>query len=225
MTGRWTAWLLALWLFAPPGLAWGAPTFLVAQVVVGEDQVTVLERLEMAGDLADGAGLFPFLAPEDGPGPVMAPRSEAVPDGVEVQTSGPMRASFGPEGLRIVPTGGPGDARVEVRYALPVRSGEMSLVLAPDRTLDGVRLVTRRTAAYAPQVRPLAAYAYDEEDDDDGTWQMLTLRDPVRAGTRLRVFLRHLPAPFGPYRTAALLGLVAVATGVGLAAWSWGRER
>ncbi len=225
MRGRWAAWLLALWFFAPPGLAWGAPTFLVAQVVVGEDEVTVIQRLDVAGDPTNAAGLFPFLVPEDGPGPVMAPRSEAVPDGVEVQASGPVRASFGPDGLRLVPTGGSGDARVEVRYTLPVRSGEMPLVLAPDRTLDRVRLVTRRTAAYAPQVRPLAPYAYDEEDDDDGTWQMLTLRDPVRAGTHLRVFLGHLPARFGPYRTAALLGLVAVAIGVGLAAWLRGRER
>lgn len=222
--GRRFAWVPVLGVLALPGSARAAPAILIAQVLVGEDQVTVIERLDVAGDPRDAAGTFPLLVPEDGPGPVPAPRSEAVPDGVEVQTSGPVRASFGPEGLRIAPTGGPGDARVEVRYTLPVRSADMPLVLAPERTLDRVRLVTRRSAAYAPQVRPLAPFVYEEEDDDGGTWQMLTLRDPVRAGTRLRVSLRHLPAPFGPYRTAALFGLVAVVVGVGLAAWSRGRE-
>lgn len=207
-----------------PAPAAASPAILLAQVLVGEDQVTVIERLDVAGDPRDAAGTFPLLVPEDGPGPVPAPRSEAVPDGVEVETRGPVGASFGPEGLRIAPAGGPGDARVEVRYTLPVRSADMSLVLAPERTLDRVRVVTRRTAAYAPQVRPLAPYAYEEEDDDDGTWQMLTLRDPVRAGTRLRVSLRHLPAPFGPSKAAALVGLVAVIAGVGIAARSRGRE-
>ncbi len=222
MTARRLAWTPLLgWLVPAPAPA--SPAILIAQVLVGEDQVTVVSRLDVAGDPRDAAGAFPLLLPEDGPGPVLAPRSEAVPDGVEVQTSGPVRASFGPEGLRIAPAGGPGNARVEVRYTLPVRSAEMPLVLAPERTLDRVRLVTRRTGAYAPQMRPLAPYAYEEEDDDDGTWQMLTLRDPVRAGTRLRVSLGHLPAPFGPYRTAALVGLVAVVVGVGLASLGRGR--
>lgn len=224
MMGRRFAWLAVFLVLVPVAPALAAPTFLTAQVLVGEDHVTVIARLDVAGDPGGAAGTFPLLVPEDGPGPVLAPRSEAVPDGVDVQTSGPLRASFGPEGLRIAPTGGPWDARVEVRYALRLRSADMLLVLAPDRTLDRVRVVTRRTAAYAPQVRPLAPYAYAEEDDDGGTWQMLTLRDPVRAGTRLRVSLRHLPAPFGPYRTAALVGLLAVVVGVGLAARSRGRE-
>lgn len=201
-----------------------APTLLTAQVLVAEDQVTVIERLDVAGDPGDAAGTFPLLVPEDGPGPVFAPRSEAVPSGLEVETSGPVRASFEPDGLRVAPTGEPGDARVEVRYTLPVRAGEMPLVIAPGFMLDRVRLVTRRTAAYAPQMRPLAPYVYDEEDDDGGTWQILTLRDPVRAGTRLRVALRRLPAPFGLYRTVALVGMIAVLAGVGLAARVRGRE-
>ncbi len=222
MTLARAAFLVVLLLWAP---AWAAPTFLTAQVLVAEEQVTVVLRMDVAGDAQDAAGLFPLLTPEQGPGPVIAPRSEEVPDGLSVQTSGPVRVLFAPDGLRFARSEGEGDVRVEVRYALPVRGPQMPLVLAPERTLHRVRVVTRRTASYSPQVRPLAPYDYAEEDDEDGTWQVMTLREPVRAGGRLRIALSHLPAPLGAYRVAALVGLIAVVTGVGLASLRGGRGR
>lgn len=205
-------------VLAPLASARAAPTSLIAQILVGEDHMVIIERLDVAGDLQGVAQAFPLLLPDGGPGPVIAPRSKAVPTGLEVETSGPVRAVFDSDHLRVIPTDGPGHARIEVRYTLPVRTALASLVLAPTQTLDQVRLVTRRTLSYAPQIRPLAPYAYEEQDDDTGTWQILTLLEPVRPGTRLRVAVRHLPAPFVPYRTVALVGLIAVVAGVGLAA-------
>lgn len=204
-------------------LALASPTLLTAQVLVGEEQVMVVARLDATGDPRDIAGPFPLLVPEDGPGPTPAPRSEEVLDGMDVQTSGPVRALWEGGGLRLAPTDSSGDARVEVRYTLPVRTGEMMLVMTPEFPLDRVRLVTRRTSAYSPQMRPLVPYAYSEAKDDHGTWQVLTLREPVRAGTHLRVALRHLPAPFGLYRGVAVIGLVGVLVGVGLLAARRGR--
>lgn len=211
-------------VLAPLASARAAPASLIAQILVREDHVTIIERLDVAGDLQGVAQAFPLLLPDGGPGPIIAPRSKAVPNGLEVETSGPVRAVFDSDHLRVIPTDGPGHARIEVRYTLPVRTAVASLVLAPTQTLDQVRLVTRRTMSYAPQIRPLVPYAYDEQDDDSGTWQILTLLEPVRSGTRLRVDVRHLPAQFVPYRTIAIVGLIAVVAGMGLAALARGSE-
>ena len=210
-------WMASISVLLLAGDALAAPVFLTVQVQADEDRLVVLERLDVAGDLTGMPAEFPFLRPEAQPGPRMVARSENAEDGVEVEASGPVRTAFTGTGLALSPVPGEaGDVQVMVRFALPIERPDLTLMLSADRPIDRVRFITRQTAAYGPQLRPLAPVAVSQEVEEDGTYVTQTVLNPIPAGARLPVVLRHLPAPFGPYRVSALAGVVLAVLGVGI---------
>ncbi|MBM4396495.1 MAG: hypothetical protein FJ087_12505 [Deltaproteobacteria bacterium] len=187
---------------------------LSVQVLPTEEGVQVSHALRVTGAGEPVSWTFPLLLPEGLPGPVPAPRTDAVPNGIDSKASGGAEVRFEADGIRVTGRPGPsGDFSAQVRYSIPVATGRATFAVRPGFPVGVVQVTTRRTPAYGLHVRPLAPYAYREEVEEDGTWQYLVLGDGIDAGERLEVAVAHLPAPFGPYRAAALgvAGLAAVA--------------
>jgi hypothetical protein len=200
---------------ARPAAAMPRVVTLSVQVMPGDDGLQVSEALRVTGGSTPVRYDVPLALPEGGRGPTIAPRSEAVRDGVETKAEGGAAVDFGGGALHV--TGVPAVAgrpmTVQVRYTLPIESSRTVLAVTPAMPLERVQVVSRRTAAYVPQVRPLAPYAIREETEEDGTWVYQTTAEGVPAASTLRIAAGHLPYGPGPYRTAG--GLLA---GIALAA-------
>ena len=211
------------WIIAPLfAVLWGGmvraedlSASLVVQVVAGDSQVSVSQVLEIRAkgeSAADGTWEFPIL-------PAMKKRSTDHPNGVETKASGGARFQFGPDGLKVkgVPSSR-GGLRAQVKYSIPVDSQALVLSTRPAFDLDGVRFITRRNPTYGIQLRPLVPYSYNEETEEEGTWQTMTATRPIRAGSVLSISAGHLPSAFGPYRDTgiALVFLAAAILGIAM---------
>lgn len=196
--------------------AGGPMATLVVQVLATDDGLAVAESLRGTGASTAVSWTVPLLVPEDAAGPALVPRNDANPQGIDVKATGGAQAAFSARGILVSAPAGTQEFQVQLRYNLPVRAGRLVLSATPEMALSRVQVVTRRSKGYAAQVRPLAPYGFREEVEEDGTWQYLTLLDPVPAGTPLRIALAHLPAPFGPYRAAgvAVVGVALLSLGV-----------
>lgn len=211
---------LLVFLSTGPAQAGDLNASLVVQVIAGDSQLSVSQVLEIRpGDdtATSGTWTFPLLLPDRGPLPTMNRRSATHPGGLETRASGGASFLFGPDGLKVkgVPSSR-GGLRAQVKYAIPVDAQALVFSTRPAFDLDGVRFITRRNPSYGIQLRPLVPYTYQEETEEEGTWQTMTATRPIRAGSVLSLSAGHLPSAFGPYRNTgiALVVLAAVILGI-----------
>ena len=203
---------VALLAVAPRALhAQGAPASgmiasLTVQLVATDDGLQVTEALNVQGGSAGMRWPFPLFVPEGGSAPVMTARVEGQAGGTDVRSSGGASAQFA-QGVLYVssPSGVGGRWSVEIRYDLPVDDDRMTGLLTPGFPLSRVQFVTKRSATYAAQIRPLVPYNFREDVEEDGTWQTLTPVDGLPAGATLRTAVAHLPKAFDAYRASGLV--------------------
>lgn len=183
--------------------AQAAEAHLMVQLLVGEDRLSVLERLVLPEGLSS-AMAFPLLRAEGW-------KDESLGQAeVDIATEGEIQARFVDGNILLEPTKNQGFAAAQVRFSPKIEGTEVFLTLSPQMSLQSVVFFTRKTAGYSPQIRPLAPYLYDEEETEVGKTQILRLISPVQAGSTLRVAMRHLPSPFGHYRLATLVGVMVL---------------
>ncbi len=216
--------IAALLAVAPrAGLAEGAPAgrliaSLVVQLVATDDGLQVTEALNVQGGSAVMHFPFPLFVPEGGPVPALAARVEGQAGGTDVRATGGASTQFTQGTLYVSsPSVVGGQWSVEIRYNLPVDDDRMIGLVTPSFPLARVQVISKRSATYGAQIRPLVPYTYHEDVEEDGTWQTLVLTDGVPGGGTLRTAVSHLPKAFDVYRAGglavagvALLGLVVV---------------
>jgi hypothetical protein len=189
----------------------GVVASLIVEIAAEEGAISVSESFQLSGGVT-GSWVVPLLLPETGPQPPLVARVGDAP-GLEVRGQG--GASVRVRDGEVVVTGSPGmsgDFTVQVHYQVAVKDERVVLSTKPQVALARVQVV-HRGGPYALQLRPLAAFAYSEESEGDGTWRTQELMEPVPVGGGLRIAVGRLPTATGPYRSAGLAVLLVVAAG------------
>lgn len=203
-----------------------AESTLAVQILVDDRRLSVTQVLNMPSpaDEQSAVGRFPLLLPETGPGPDLKPRTESNPNGIDTSATPGARVVFGTDGLEIHGKPGTTGFQVKVRYTVPVTDTGLAFRMTPSFDLGTVQFITKRNSTYGMQLRPLIPYSYREEVEEDGTWQYMTSLRAVEAGSSVRATARHLPSPFGTYRTIGVVAVFLAAVILGLTMLSRNRK-